>query len=790
MIKRLSTIICLFLFCGLWQSMLSYGEKKEGHIISSDGAPIMDVLVTVINNADSTTLCMTSTDNKGIYLLDLPDNYNPNDFQLHTLKKGYENFSSTISSIPDPIRLQKLSEELPELEVKSKKPSMKPVPGGMRYNPHELYGIVKDAKALLRKVPMLEVGSNSINIFSKEQTAIVYVNGNPINYSLEVLQEWLAKMPPKSIKGIEIIFDPGATYSSSVKKGGIINIILENYLVGHLSGINSSVSYENEKFSDSNTLWSSYQNGRVMVSGSITNRDQAMNLKYNKTTKFTDSDTSTEEELYSKTDRHTLSGNLGAKWYITTKTFIGVNANLSGFKDWSRDRSNIYSVTETLRSLLYTTESQNQRKFGKPNGGVGITFGTNFKYNWGLRFDGGYFVSSQTPYVFLSEYNYHLDESAEREKSFTQINNSYGNSANFRLGLGKGFKTPFRLDFSTTYSYMDYQYEMINNGEEEEFRYKEGIFSQAIETSWYNSRFTVSAGVSLEITNRHFSKLIDTPNFDKVFINILPDISASMAINSQNNLRLSYSMGKNRPDISSLSPVKKWTSATEYTVGNPALKGANSHSINLRYGYGSLINLSLSSIWLNDLPVATFIPGKDGILISTNIPGVSYQGILADINIDKWLLNNYLHLKFSASYCWAESYSNNSDYTKTINNSFSCQLTPSVYLNSARDLEFYTFYSYIMGDRNYTTHFPDHHIIGAGLQKTFNFGLECRLSYKQNLNQGVRKYSSLNYITTSIYYFENKPRLYLSISYRFGNTKVIQAQRNNAAEMGGGRMTF
>ena len=62
-LKRLSTF-CLFLFCGLWQSMLSYGEKKEGHIISSDGAPIMDVLVTVINNADSTTLCMTSTDNK------------------------------------------------------------------------------------------------------------------------------------------------------------------------------------------------------------------------------------------------------------------------------------------------------------------------------------------------------------------------------------------------------------------------------------------------------------------------------------------------------------------------------------------------------------------------------------------------------------------------------------------------------------------------------------------------------------------------------------------------------
>ncbi len=74
----------------------------------------------------------------------------------------------------------------------------------------------------LKLIPMLRINDSEI-IKVKFKSAIVEVNGNQIQLGGFELENYLKSIDPKTIKRIEIVSNPNASYSSNIE--AIINII-------------------------------------------------------------------------------------------------------------------------------------------------------------------------------------------------------------------------------------------------------------------------------------------------------------------------------------------------------------------------------------------------------------------------------------------------------------------------------------------------------------------------------------------------------------------------------------
>lgn len=149
------------------------------------------------------------------------------DLELSTLTLGYR----------DTVYLSALIEELPEIEVSSKRPEIIHRADRLVFLPNiSVKNTALTAYDVLQKTPSLWVGSNgSIRINGKEG-ARVLINGRLITMPFSQIRSYLEGLNPTLIQRIEVIAIPGAEFEAD-SKGGVVNIVIDKQL---LKGINAN----------------------------------------------------------------------------------------------------------------------------------------------------------------------------------------------------------------------------------------------------------------------------------------------------------------------------------------------------------------------------------------------------------------------------------------------------------------------------------------------------------------------------------------------------------------------
>ncbi len=208
----------------------------------------------------------------------------------------------------------------------------------------------------LKLIPMLRINDNE-SIKVKFKNAIVEVNGNQLQLSGFELENYLKTIDPKTIKRIEIISNPNASYGSDIE--AVINIITNhnsnNYRIGsnltngtrekYFNSSNINLNYNLEKVK----LYSSYSynfNQKVNESNVTSQIENSPILKLNY-----------NEDTSQKNHQYYVNFN----YEINKKNNIDFTS-ISSFDDFNRDG---FGKNSSFERVLESVSSNEKIQFAE-----------------------------------------------------------------------------------------------------------------------------------------------------------------------------------------------------------------------------------------------------------------------------------------------------------------------------------------------------------------------------------------------------------------------------------------
>ena len=207
-----------------------------------------------------------------------------------------------------------------------------------------------------------------------------------------------------------------------------------------------------------------------------------------------------------------------------------------------------------------------------------------------------------------------------------------------------------------------------------------------------------------------------------------------------------------------------------------------------RYNLGSFLQFNIDYTNMRDIASETIIPLDYNLSCVTKMPGSDNKNIRAEVYFDKWFFDYWFKLSARCSYRWNKWTSQFEEYPKTINNSYSFRISTSCYISRKHNFKLSTSYEFVKGQNTNTQKIPTRQFLYVALDKSFKFGLNCKLSYSQQLNKSLKYYTSEAYEYSIDISNITKPEFSLMLSYSFGNTKVQHSGFGNIVNSS--RMNF
>lgn len=655
-----------------------------------------------------------------------------------------------------------------------------------------------DAIDVLKVTPGLRVQNDAISMIGKSGMAVM-VDDRLMQLSGDDLINFLKSIQSDDVKSIEVITNPPARYSAE-GNSGLVNIKLKKVKLDSWSASINSV-YKQTTYSAGSVGGSfNYQKNKVSLVISTNYSNGA--YKGIEKSKIYYPTLLWDSEGKSKYFTNLLSNRAGLDYQITKKWSMGIQYIGSYSKPNIDDTNNanlINNITNANNGLVQTFgNSIKKGNFNSLNWHTNMaldTLGRNisidFDYlNYKSDNDRNFYsttsnsIQTEIPNEYFSANNL---TNQKIDNYSTQINMEYPLKW---VNLSYGTK----LSFSVTNN--DVNYYNTSNGipiydpsQSNLFEYKEN--TQALYFSgnkkFGNNKWEIQAGLRIENTqtegNSATLNQITTNNFTQSF----PTVYLSYAQNENHNFSLNYGKRIYRPGFRELNPFRWYSNPYSYSEGNPDLKPSYTHNLEFNHSFKNYLYTSVTySQDIDNSGQVVFLNGSD---YSQKITRLNYFDNNSIALQQFFVFNKFNWLESKNSYFIYFQHSNSKIYpiTPKTSKGFGSTITTSNTFKLNKDKTF-------LSGFDFQYNFPNQSTDLVYNNESMQLNIFLRMLFlKKNLqisftgNNLLKAYdfnntSKRNNIQVSYKGYYDSRYLRLSLSYKFGSSKIKVNQRKISNE--------
>ena len=581
----ISGIIAIFVFlCAPHSYAQSSHCSVSGHIAGQDGMPIAYAAVVIYDG--NAALCGAISDSEGAFKLIL--DRTKADYELVVEFIGYCRHSQTIRPEGNRIDAGTIILKEDSVHLDAAAVSAKEID---RRSTIEHTVINAGANMASDKGTAIDIlrSSSSVTMLNDEiairgnTNILVLMDGIPTTVTD------LSAIPAGSIKSIEVITNPDATYDGS-GSGGIINIVSRRTSMEGISGM-VSVNYGFNHF--------------VAANAAISYNKPGASYRFSYNTRYEDDIVNTALERHIKStgynvdqmmtaERYTFTNNLsfGTDFRINPKNKLVIDAKLmiprinirqdlkNEFAAYAESRHN--DVTWNRENI---EGSINYTHIFKPDVSE-LSFAGSASKTWGHRPSFYYLEGTMTgksdsggsPFIASAQADYkHI----------------------FKAGtLTTGVKLTFRRNdiYHNFYEYTDDQWQYSFDLSNDLLHCVRLPSAYAMFSSRTGSRFTYKAGLRTEISILSLDSEHNEVDLTICTPFLLPSFSGTYKLGEEQDISLAYSRRIGYPTYPQLNPYMSMVDAVTFEQGNMYLKPEKASKVDLSYSLGRpRVNLMLNA---------------------------------------------------------------------------------------------------------------------------------------------------------------------------------------------------
>jgi len=582
MIVRLRYYLSVFLYT---LCFMAYAQdfSISGQVMDLNSNPIALANMIVLAEDGSTFLKGTSTDDIGHFKI---ENLVSDTYVIKISFIGFEDFTQRIILRGHldlkKIQLIEIPENLDEVTIIAKKPTITRKPDRLIFNVENTALSEGSTLGVLKSTPGIIVSEGSINI--KSSPATVYINNRKVQLTSEELIQLLESAPANSIKSVEVITNPPASYDAD--SGSVINIIMSKNLA---TGYRGSVlaNYTQGVFPRYNAGTSHYfKNNKINLNLNYSYSQNKINRNQDDTVNFLDNLNEIEEIWTSNINRNTWSQthnlNLNFDYYIDDKNTLSLTSTglyTPYFKYQIRNKTNI-----TDEDFVYKKRftSDNLSRDNKYNIGTDVIFSHAFENSAYLTFNAHYTIYDYERDQNVLTNKFDVNNIFEGTSEFNSIANQNTNIVTGKIDYSLPINETSSFDAGVKYSNVNTdsditKLDIVGNSEvidvnnTDAFIYDEKVFAAYSNyiKSW--NKWELSLGLRVEQSYIEGESLTLGETNTQDYLDWFPNVSLSHQILEETSVYATYKRSITRPSYTDLNPFTFFLNENTVVLGNPNL---------------------------------------------------------------------------------------------------------------------------------------------------------------------------------------------------------------------------
>lgn len=570
----ISAVLLMFSFFAFSQDF-----TLTGKVVDEQQLPISFANITLFSSDSEAFIKGTSTNDDGAFeLTTLSDG-------TYTLKISFIGFKTVEKTVEikgdvslENIVLVEDSETLEAVTVNAKRPTITRKPDRLTFNIENTALTEGSTLQVLKSTPGIIVSEGSINI--KSSPATVFINNRRVQLTSDELIQLLESAPANSIKSVDVITNPPASYDAD--SGAVINIIMSKNLVTGYRG-SVATNYTQGVFPKYNGATSHYfKNNKINLNVNYSYTQQKINREEENSIDYFNTNGSIDQIWNSNIDRNTTSEthnvNLNFDYYLSKKTTLSLTST-GLFTPYFRYKIlNLTDINDVNSTFLESFRADNLSRDDKFNIGTDLNLRTEFDSGSSLSFNGHY-----TIYDYNRDQSVFQDNSNQADSEFNTIANQdtniYTGKIDYSLPIDDASSFDTGVKFSTIDTKSDITRLNINNGNpvidaanSNAFDYNENVFAAYANYSKSWEKWDIVFGLRAEQTNVDgFSPTLNQTNTQDYF-EWFPNAGITHNFSDNFSLYGTYKRSITRPSYTSLNPFTFFLNENTIVVGNPALQ--------------------------------------------------------------------------------------------------------------------------------------------------------------------------------------------------------------------------
>lgn len=595
--KRGFLILIAFLFC---QSIFAQDKYElSGTVKDSISKEAIEYINITLLSSDSIFIAGTITDKSGYFSF---KEINTDTFLIRTNSMDYETTYRKISlnkSINIAIFLLTKSTDIEEIEISAEKQIFK-LEGDKRIYLTANDQSIQNAFAgdALENAPGVYSNPDG-TIVVRGQKAEILIDGKVAGRDDQQIKNKLDFLPASNIERIEVITNPGASYTAT-NSNVIINIVLRKYIPKNSLFALGTVINTSDIFEFWATAFITKRKFDFNIYASISDINRTSSV-LNKSYTHEGIDTSFYSKYSSSELEKLLLNSISSEITYRINSKISIKAELY----YSSDKINTTTETELFRKfdkpfLLNTTNDADNTgdgiygmlEYNHLFNENGHTLSINIMYDKDLETTNN--IASRVFNINnKQEFRY---SPASSDYVNTNIICNYALPINEKINLSSGFTICAKIGSSEkiivdTVSINSEQERAQNITLSRDFKTNTSSYEiySTINGMIHSINYTI--GLRYEYNMYNLKQIIPEYTITKKFTNLYPSISLSYQTKKQDNISIGYSRRVNTP-IDYLNPYIDRSTDNYITSGNPNLKLASVNS----YEFDFLKNFKKSNI--------------------------------------------------------------------------------------------------------------------------------------------------------------------------------------------------